>query len=235
MYDTLRYQFLWTYFTLSPNTGKHYNLLYSVSFYGMCKYNTCSAVNYWSDTRLRNVTKAHFQLRFSVKICAESLGTASLDPNNWRRYECLCYPNYVYTSKPFLLQVKVKKIVSTHVVPPHISRQVTVSYFNRRYPKYWFGRFGPWAWLVTSPDVTSLYHFLWKRHMKDTASQQTSQTREQLQSADRIRGYNEIIILQKRRIVRKERRSFCRVISNITEKWLSWTLSNQNVFPHVVS
>lgn len=156
MYDTLNYQFLWTYFTLSPNTGKHYNLLHPVSFYGMSKFNTCSAVNYWSDTRLRTVTKAHFQLRFLVKLWPESLGTASLDPNNWRPF---CYPNYVYTSKPFLLHLKVKKVVSTYVLPPHITRPVTVSYLNR-YPKYWFGRFDSQAWLVTSPDLTSLYHFL---------------------------------------------------------------------------
>jgi hypothetical protein len=92
MYDTLGYQFLWTYFTLSPNTGKHYNLLHPVSFYGISKYSNCSAVNYWSDTRLCIVTKAHFQLRFTVKLCAESLGTASLDPSNWRWYECRLLP-----------------------------------------------------------------------------------------------------------------------------------------------
>jgi hypothetical protein len=229
---------LWTYFTLSPSTGKHYNLLHPVSFYGISKYDTCSAVNYWSDTRLRIVTKAHFQLRLSAKLCAESLGTASLDPNNWRRYECRLLPELRLQLKAIFLQGKVKKVVSTHVVPPHIS-QVTISYLNRHYPKYWFGCFGPQAWLVTSPDLTSLYHFLWKRHMKDIASQQTSQTREQLQriiqSADRIRGYNEIILLHTRRIVRKERRSCCRVTSNITEKWLSLALSNQKVYPHVVS
>jgi hypothetical protein len=91
VYNTLRYQFLWTYFTLSPNNGKNYNLLHPVS-YGISKYNTCSAVNYWSDTRLSVVTKAHFQIRFSVKLCAETLGTTSLDPNNWRRYECCLLP-----------------------------------------------------------------------------------------------------------------------------------------------
>jgi hypothetical protein len=30
-------------------------------------------------------------------------------------------------------------------LPPHISPQVSVRYLNRRYPKYWFGRFGPQA------------------------------------------------------------------------------------------
>jgi len=134
----------------------------------------------------------------------------------------LCYPNYVYTTEPFLLQVKVKKFVSTNVVPPHISRQVTKSYLYRHYLLYWFGRFGPQACLVTSADLTSLYLFLWKRQMKDIASQQTSQTREELyriiQSADRIRRYNEIILLHTCRIMRKQRRPFCKVTSNITEK-----------------
>jgi len=80
MYDTLRYQFLWTYFTLSPNTGKHYNLLHPVSFYGMNKYNTCSAVNYWSDTRLRTVTKAHFQRRFFSETLRRIIGHRLTEP-----------------------------------------------------------------------------------------------------------------------------------------------------------
>jgi len=92
MYDTLWYQFLWTYFTLSLSTGKHYNLLHPMSFYGISKYNNCSAVNCWSDTRLRIVTKTHCQLRITVKLFVESLGTVSLDPNNWRRYECPLLP-----------------------------------------------------------------------------------------------------------------------------------------------
>jgi hypothetical protein len=57
----------------------------------------------------------------------------------------VCYPDFLQTLKLFLLQVKVQKEVSTHVVPPHISRQETISYLNRHYPKYWFGRFDPQA------------------------------------------------------------------------------------------
>jgi len=80
-----------------------------------------------------------------VKLCAESLGTASWTLIIDDGMSAVCYPNFVYTSEPFLVQVKVKKFVSMHVAPPHISRQVTKSYLYRHYPKYWFGRFGPQA------------------------------------------------------------------------------------------
>ena len=173
MYDTLGYQFLWTYFTLSPNTGKHYNLLHPVSFYGISKYNTVVPL-------ITGLTQGYV---LSQKPTSSSDLQWNFAPNHWASphwtlviddgMSAVCYPNYVYTSEPFLLQVKVKKVVSTHVVTPHSSRQVTITYLNRHYPTYWFGRFGPQAWLVTSPDLTSLYHFLWKRHMKDITFQQT--------------------------------------------------------------
>jgi len=91
----------------------------------------------------------------SQKLTFSSDLELNFAPNHWAPphwtliiedgMSAVCYPNYVYTSEPFLLQVKVKKVVSTHVVPPHISRQVTKSYLYRHYPKYWFGRFGPQA------------------------------------------------------------------------------------------